>query len=76
MYRIDLLDACRDIVTYNQSIRVVAENYGLCKSSLHNFIKHDLPYLDSQLHDEVKVVLNKHKKESKRDRTGRFTKYN
>lgn len=76
MYRTDLLDACKDIVTYNQSIRVVAENWGIAKTTLYNFIKRDLPYLDSQLYDEIKEKLNKHKKEIKRDRSGRFKKYN
>ena len=68
------MGACKDIVYYNWSIERAGRNWCIPRSTLYDFINKNLPYLDSQLYEEVKAIIKKHREVIKRGRSGKFIK--
>lgn len=64
---------CADLVLEGKTIREVAKQLGVSKSTVHNDIINRLPLIDSYTHQEVKKVLEHHK-EVKHLRGGEATK--
>lgn len=50
------------IVDNDYTIRQAAANLCISKTTAHSYIHKDLKALNSDLYDEVKTILNKHKK--------------
>ncbi len=51
------------IVENNATVRSTAKEFGISKSTVHQDITEKLSYVNRQLHDEVKQVLDKNKQE-------------
>lgn len=51
------------IVENNATVRSTAKQFGISKSTVHQDITTKLEQVNRQLHDEVKLVLDKNKQE-------------
>lgn len=45
------------IIKYNSTIRQCAKVFNVSKSTVHNYLKYKLPFIDKCLYEEVKKIL-------------------
>lgn len=62
-HREKVITIANSIVDNNYTIRQVAANVCLGKSTVHTYIHRDLKQLNPDLYIQVKTILNKHKKD-------------
>lgn len=53
----------RYIVEHKATVRAVAQRFGLSKSSVHKDVTSRLYWIDRQLYEQVRVVLEENKRE-------------
>ena len=62
-YRQILIIKCANyMIEYGWSVRRIAGNLGIGKSTVHNFLTIDLPRLDYEKYVQCQVIMRKHKK--------------
>ena len=71
-----ILKCAEYCIDYNMSLRSIAENTGLGKTTVWKYLTQELKYIDDDLFIQCKNILNKHKNNwmHKRDVKGRFSK--
>ena len=62
------------MIDYNWSIRDIADNVGSSRSTVYRYITERLKFVDSEKYRQCLDIMQVHRKEKKRDRTGKFIK--
>lgn len=62
------------MIDYNWSIRYIADNCMISKSKVHSYLTKRLKDVDIEKYYLCQDIMQKHRKESRRDRTGKFIK--
>jgi len=52
-----ILECANYCIQYNWSIRTIARNIGISKTTVHRYITQDLKYVDSQKYNQCKHIL-------------------
>lgn len=71
-----ILKCAEYCIDYNMSLREIAENLCIGKTTAHKYLTKELKYLDDDLYIQCKYKLRKNQQEQahKRDSGGRFCK--
>lgn len=67
-----VLDLANYMIDHKCSVRQVAKNFDMPKSTVHDYLAKRLKYIDDDLYVQCKHLMNEHSKHRKRDERGRF----
>ena len=56
-----IIECATLMITYNWSVRTIAENLDISKSTVHDYLTKELPYIDDDLYMQCKHIMHKHK---------------
>lgn len=62
------------MIDYNWSVRYIADNCGVSRSTVYRYLTERLKYIDMEKYDLCQDIMCRHRKEKKRDRSGKFIK--
>ena len=67
-----ILDIANYMIDHKCSVRKVAEDFSLPKSTVHKYLTKDLAQINDELFVCCKNIMKGHKADRKRDERGRF----